>query len=119
VVLVGIGLNVRQSEDDLPPASTSLAASGVDVADRGALAVDLLSAIDRRYAALLAGESLVPPWAARLDTIGRDVVATGPAEVVRGRAVAVTTEGALVIETESGDRVTVVAGDVTMSAVGA
>ncbi|HEY4686182.1 MAG TPA: biotin--[acetyl-CoA-carboxylase] ligase, partial [Dehalococcoidia bacterium] len=55
-------------------------------------------------------------WRDRLVTLGREVVATGAREAVRGVAVDVDEDGALVIERADGRRVRVEAGDVTLSA---
>jgi BirA family biotin operon repressor/biotin-[acetyl-CoA-carboxylase] ligase len=143
-LIVGLGLNVRQSSDALPEGATSVAAlrqaaeqrqeeglvspneaSGDPLLDRTSLAIDLLHALDAHYAALNAGADLVPAWARRLATIGREVVAhpaasgsPGAAAIagappVRGRAVGVAPSGALRIATDRGE-VLVHAGDVTL-----
>lgn len=126
-LVVGLGLNVNASPPDLGPAATCLAAAWQDpdghhgprpALARDRLAADLLAAVDRRYAELLGGADLVPDWAARLETLGKDVAARpGPGlagETVRGRAVGVTEDGALLVETAAGARVAVRAGDVTL-----
>jgi BirA family transcriptional regulator, biotin operon repressor / biotin---[acetyl-CoA-carboxylase] ligase len=114
-VIVGVGLNVRQTGADLWPGATSLAAEGVAGPARSALAVALLTAVDRHYECLEHGESLVASWASRLDTIGREVVASSGHGEVRGRAVGVAPDGALQIATPEGAVVTVHAGDVTLA----
>jgi len=111
-VLVGLGLNVSQPTGVLPPGATSLLALGIEPPPRGELCVALLEAVDGRYEALLAGTSLVDAWSARLETIGRPVVATHAGEEVRGTAVGIAIDGGLRIETASGEVVTVHAGDV-------
>ncbi len=129
-VVVGLGLNVGQAPATLPEGATSVAAlwgdakgaGPTDHLDRTALAIDLLRAIDAHYTHACAGADLVPAWSARLTTLGRTVVAHSvagasprtPEDTVHGRAVGVTTDGALRIATEAGE-VVVRAGDVTLS----
>jgi BirA family biotin operon repressor/biotin-[acetyl-CoA-carboxylase] ligase len=47
-VVLGIGVNVTQTADQLPPAATSLALEGVKV-DRGALLATILERLEDRY----------------------------------------------------------------------
>lgn len=117
-IVVGIGINVRQSAAELPPDAASLASlSGVITSStRADLAADLLAAVDRHYAALLDGDRLVERWAARLETLGCEVVARQGAELICGRAIGVTEAGALRIGTADGAVVVIHAGDVTLAA---
>ncbi len=77
----------------------------------------ILQRCETRYDELLAdpggGVALSVAWAAQLETLGQEVVITLPAETLRGRAVGVTPEGALIIEDAAGQRHTVWSGDVT------
>ncbi|MDO8151699.1 biotin--[acetyl-CoA-carboxylase] ligase [Isoptericola sp. b408] len=118
-VVVGVGLNVDQSVDELPvPAATSLALAGQEL-DRGELLVGLtgeLFTLVARWEATggdaveagLAGE-----YAEVSATLGRAVRAelAGGGDVVDGEAVRVADDGALVLATAAGERV-VTAGDV-------
>jgi BirA family biotin operon repressor/biotin-[acetyl-CoA-carboxylase] ligase len=117
-IVVGIGINVRQSAAELPPDAASLASlSGVITSGtRADLAVELLEAVDRHYAALLGGDRLIDRWAARLETLGRKVVARQGDTLIRGRAIGVTEDGALRISTADGAVVVIHAGDVTLAA---
>jgi BirA family biotin operon repressor/biotin-[acetyl-CoA-carboxylase] ligase len=117
-VIVGLGLNVRQTAAQLPPGAISLVEAGALALDRTALAADLLARLDDYYGRLCAGDRLTRPWSERLVTLGRQVEARGPAGMVRGRAVAVTDDGALVIRRSDGRRVTVRAGEVTLGPAG-
>lgn len=79
-VIIGLGINVHQTPRQLPNGATSLAALGVPPSGaaplhRARLAADVLGLADAHYDRLLGGESLVEPWAIRLETIGRRVVA--------------------------------------------
>jgi BirA family transcriptional regulator, biotin operon repressor / biotin---[acetyl-CoA-carboxylase] ligase len=61
-----------------------------------------------------AGEEIHVAWAARLDTLGRRVTVSTPAGQLRGRAVGVSPEGALLIEQEGGEVQVVWGGDVSI-----
>jgi len=141
-VIVGIGINVWQTAAELPEGAASLAQrSGVitvDSIDRGAakwpdagaaaevgdaaagwtraaLAAGLLDAADGYYGRLLGGERLVDRWSARLITLGQAVVARRGAETIRGLAVAVADDGALLVRSGEGGLVALHAGDVTLA----
>jgi len=136
-VIVGVGVNVHQRADQLPPGATSVAllasrtSSETDAAGpahvtesgtlhvgkptRAALAAAILSAADRHYLDLLAGADLVPRWARRLGTLGREVQAHTASGTVNGRAVRVTGEGALVLLTDDGREHVLRAGDVSLT----
>lgn|GEM_PF-89370 len=111
-VVLGVGVNVRAA----PPGvgATSLWAEGARVS-RADVARSLLSRIDADYAALEAGRwpELLGAWRRRSATLDRLVtIRSLGGESISGRAVDVTSEGALLVDT--GDIVrTVYAGDVT------
>jgi len=79
--VVGIGLNVRQSEADLEraglPEATSLAALGLPRLETPAVARDLIRQLDEDLDHLLAGNKdiLEAAWREYLDLLGRVVVA--------------------------------------------
>lgn len=127
-VIVGLGMNVLQPESALPKGATSIAARTEGAPpSRTELAIAILSALDQRYANLLAGADPLAEWRDRLATIGREVEARmgesriGPSQnssegpTIRGRAIGVTDAGALRIRMEDGSETVVVAGDVTLS----
>jgi BirA family transcriptional regulator, biotin operon repressor / biotin---[acetyl-CoA-carboxylase] ligase len=114
-VVLGMGVNVSQRPGDLPPEATSVAlAAGVPV-DRAAL----LGAWGERFAGgyrrLAEGEpgQVLAAYRERLATLGRRVraerVGAGP---LVGTAVDLTELGGLVVRTDAGARVAVLAGDV-------
>lgn len=115
VAVVGIGLNVHQTE--LPvDGATSLAVEGSPV-DRA----DLLQAVLERLAAELAdwrstgGDPLRlrPTYSAACSTLGRHVSVQLPANrTLAGLAESVDATGRLVVVGESGERTAVAAGDV-------
>ncbi|WP_051426396.1 biotin--[acetyl-CoA-carboxylase] ligase [Jiangella gansuensis] len=119
--VVGIGLNVSQSPEQLPPGAASLAWAGTDRAGTGARRAALVDAVGDRLAARYrewraAGGDPAPSLAGayrdRCDTLGRQVRAELPdGGSVLGRAAAVDDSGRLVIETGAGT-VVVGAGDI-------
>lgn len=116
-VVLGIGVNVTQTPDQLPPGGASLA-------PYGAPADVVLDAVGDRLAARYgawrsaggdpAASGLAEDYAGRCDTIGREVRAELPGgEAVVGRATGVDDAGRLLIAPlTGGDPVAVGAGDV-------
>lgn len=128
-VVVGIGLNVTQTADELPvPTATSLALAGAPDAalDRTALLTALLrelAAVVERWAAAdgdaqAAGPdhspSLADEYAAVSATLGSAVRVdlAGGCGVIEGTAARLTAEGALVVARDDGSVRIVAAGDV-------
>ncbi len=114
--VVGIGLNVSTTREELPvPTATSLFLAGHDV-DRTDLLVELLVELDRVYAVWCGGstddELLRSTYTHRCATIGQLVRVDLPSgETLSGTAVDVDLAGRLVVQ--SGGTTTVVgAGDV-------
>lgn len=118
-IVVGIGLNVSQSEDELPvPHAISLALAQSTNLDRGAL----LDSISRELASALArweaeeGKgSIVEEAAAACDTIGRAVDVEKPGgSKISGVAKGLSPEGGLLVEVGAGWVETILAGDVNL-----
>lgn len=116
--VVGIGLNVALTSEELPvPEATSLALSGAATLDRTALLVGLLGCLAARYRAWIATggdpeSGLRADYVAGCATIGREVRVELPdGSIDSGRAVGVDSVGRLEVESESGRRA-VGAGDV-------
>lgn len=116
-VVVGCGLNVLESADELPPTGTSVAMELPGVAvDRTDVLIRLLDGFARRYSQWYADpgdQELVAAYHAACGTIGLDITVTLPGRDVPMRGVArdVDAEGRLVVETSDGVRA-VSAGDV-------
>jgi len=109
-VIVGIGINVTGTPEELPvdTASSIFITSGVEL-DRN----ELLPRILRTFAELLSqweeGKDFRGGYRALCKTIGNDVLITAPSKYqIRGRAIDITPNGELVLE--SGDIIS--AGDV-------
>ena len=116
-VVVGIGINVAWPADR-PEELKDLVVALNDVVDvpvdREDLLVALLSALGPRYEALVAGDrdALLHEWRRRSATLGRRVrVELGTGEV-EGRAIDVTDDGHLVVETDDAQHRTFAVGDV-------
>ncbi|HLJ99792.1 MAG TPA: biotin--[acetyl-CoA-carboxylase] ligase [Streptosporangiaceae bacterium] len=123
-VVVGIGLNVSTTAEELPPPrpgalpATSLLLSGASVLDRAALLTAILASLELRYLAWQAAggnpEPVRAEYTGMCDTLGRQVQVELPSgQVLSGEAVGVDSDGRLVVS-RSGDssEVAVAAGDV-------
>jgi BirA family transcriptional regulator, biotin operon repressor / biotin---[acetyl-CoA-carboxylase] ligase len=107
--VVGVGVNVSATRDELPvDTATSLLLVTGDEADRGALLVEVLSALADelarwRDAAGDPASGLRAAYLERCDTIGRQVRVDLPSgDPVVGRAVDVDGDGRLVVVTSTG-----------------
>jgi BirA family biotin operon repressor/biotin-[acetyl-CoA-carboxylase] ligase len=119
VALVGVGVNVNLDVTQHAEIS-DIATSLRDVLGFSVAREELLAAFCNRFEALYdaASNGSFEPfetWKQRLINLGRHVVANGSVERIEGVAVDVAPDGALVIEQADGRRVTVEAGDVTVS----
>ncbi|GAA2241819.1 biotin--[acetyl-CoA-carboxylase] ligase [Promicromonospora sukumoe] len=120
-VVLGIGLNVSQSAEELPvPTATSLALAGHPRPDRTDVLVHMLGelhAVVRRWEEAdgdVTAAGLLDEYRAVSATLGTRVraeLAGGAGEVV-GEAVGLDEAGALTIRTDAGEERTVTAGDV-------
>lgn len=117
-VIVGVGVNVATAAfpEEIAGIATSLALAqpGAPVPGLGAVRDALWSSIVAR-ADRYAAEGLGPVldgWRQRSSTLGKQVEVQQPGGVVRGRAVDLDHDGALLVETPLGQLVRVVVGDV-------
>jgi BirA family biotin operon repressor/biotin-[acetyl-CoA-carboxylase] ligase len=118
-VVLGIGVNVSQRREDLPPEladrATSVALAVGAPVDRVALLAAWAERFVDGYRHLAAGEPgpVLATYRRRLVTLGRRVRADRVgAEPVVGTAVDLTATGGLVVQTDAGARVDVLAADV-------
>ena len=116
-VVLGVGLNVSTTADELPEGGTSLLAQG-GATDRTALLTGFLHRLAGRYRAWSGAlgdpiaSGLARDYLAWSATVGEQVAVTLPdGAVVQGVAEAVDWDGRLVVVTERG-RVDLAAGDV-------
>ncbi|GGO52182.1 biotin--[acetyl-CoA-carboxylase] ligase [Streptomyces daqingensis] len=119
-VVLGMGLNVSLSGSELPvPAAGSLVLAGARCTDRDPLLRAVLRSVEDWYGRWSAadgdplGSGLLEAYAAGCSTLGRPVRAELPGgEELVGEAVAVDSDGRLVIGTEEGVQRPVAAGDI-------
>jgi BirA family biotin operon repressor/biotin-[acetyl-CoA-carboxylase] ligase len=117
VAVVGVGVNVGQRAEDFPPElrerATSLALAGHALAREDVAAV-FLNAFEPQWAEHAEGDRSLAlnAWRSRARFWGQEVVVRAPGGDVRGIAADLDLDGALVVETASGSRVRVVAGDI-------
>lgn len=119
-VVVGIGLNVDHRADELPnEQATSLRLSAPsDPVSRQALLVRILESLEGWYGRWVAaggdpdGSGLRAAYESASATLGRVVQVSLAEREITGPAVAIDTNGALVVA-DGADQVTVSAGDVT------
>jgi BirA family biotin operon repressor/biotin-[acetyl-CoA-carboxylase] ligase len=117
-VILGIGLNVNQT--DFPAPIRELATS-MRIETGGERAVDemlasVLAALEDRYRRFVRAGlgALLPAWLERAQGIGGRATAADGSE---GIAVGLDLDGALLLRTDSGETMRVVAGEVMMEAV--
>lgn len=116
-VVLGVGLNVSLTADELPREdATSLALAGAKELDRAVLLAALLDRLEARYRAWVIADGdpdvLLPDYLAVCDTIGRPVRADLPdGGALTGVAETVDSDGRLVIAHRDG-RTAVAAADV-------
>ncbi|MGW7455034.1 biotin--[acetyl-CoA-carboxylase] ligase [Streptomyces sp. NPDC054787] len=119
-IVIGIGLNVSLTEDELPvPAAGSLALAKASVTDRDPLLRAVLRSLEQWYGNWRAAggdpaaSGLQETYAAGCATLGKHVRAELPGgRTLTGTAEAVDTDGRLVIRTAEGVHEAVGAGDV-------
>jgi len=122
-VVLGIGVNVNQGEEDFPPGirstATSVRIATGQTADRTALLAVILEECERRYARLVRGEvdELRVEWAGLASTPhGGRVVVEGPGGRREGEIVGVDVEGALLLRVADGTSVRVPFGEIVQVA---
>jgi BirA family biotin operon repressor/biotin-[acetyl-CoA-carboxylase] ligase len=122
--VVGFGINVNLDPAAWPgiaSAATSLAQVRGRPQSRVQALACLLEEIDRLYGASrgtpapgAAVASIRDEWAARLETVGREVELVSAGEVVRGLAEGVDDDGSLVVRLDDGATRKFAAGEVTL-----
>jgi BirA family biotin operon repressor/biotin-[acetyl-CoA-carboxylase] ligase len=117
-VVVGVGLNVSNSADELPETGTSLSMVTGSTVDRGPVLLAFLRAFEARYSrwTTVLGDpiasQLAQDYLAWSSTVGSEVVVTLPdGSTLDGTAQAVDWDGRLVVATPEGT-VELASGDV-------
>lgn len=114
--IVGIGINVNQRRfpDDLSARATSLALLAGSEFDRTALLCAVLSAFESLYQDVREGRPgrVLADWKRRSPMLGRDVELQTPSGPVRGKALDLNADGALIVDI-NGNPSVCYAGEVT------
>ena len=111
--VVGIGLNVSTRVEEFPPelrssATSLLAATGAELGNEDVLSA-LLESLERRLSTR--PDELLDAWRARDALYGERVSWNGG----EGTATGIDDSGALIVDSDSGDRVTLDAGEVHLA----
>jgi len=119
--VAGIGINVNMGPEDFPPelrqTATSLLLENEGAAvSRLGVAAGVLQHFDELYANYLekGTDAVLPRWLEHNITLGRSVRIQGPGFSFAGTARELDDNGALVVESESGERKSFTAGEVIM-----
>lgn len=115
-VVVGVGINVNQSQDELPMADATSVCLAAGRVDRAGVVVACLRELDKWYHRWVDegpdGDSLVAAYGRRSSTLGRAVRVLLPdGQELRGVASRIDAGGHLVVQVDGADRV-VAAADV-------
>lgn len=110
--VIGMGINTRLSESELPvPTATSLLLVGSQATATEVVAA-VLDRLGHWYHRWVVGEDLRDEYARRCTSIGRELrVQLGPGDQIEGVGVAVDQQGRLVVRTAAGEQA-FAAGDV-------
>jgi BirA family biotin operon repressor/biotin-[acetyl-CoA-carboxylase] ligase len=118
VAVVGVGLNVSLTEEELPvPTATSLAVEGATTTDRTVILREVLRSLEALFVQWQAdggdaSSGLAESYVRRCSTVGREVRVDLPAgERLHGTATGIDTDGRLEVHTPAGRRM-LGAGDV-------
>ncbi len=113
-VIVGIGVNLASHPDDTPYPATDFRHAGLDDASPDQALTWLLEAFELRYAAWheRGFAAVRADWLVRAWRLGQDIQVRLDGETLTGRFAELDETGALVVETASGERRNITAGDV-------
>jgi BirA family biotin operon repressor/biotin-[acetyl-CoA-carboxylase] ligase len=119
-VIIGVGLDVNQTEEDFPPElrplATSLRVETGQELSRPSLAAAVLEELEKDYRRVAAGQfaAVADEWEARCATLGQNVAIHTGHRRIQGRAEALDETGALLVRTEHGLIERIIGGDVTI-----
>ena len=119
-LVLGIGLNVNQAEfpESLRTLATSVRMETGRKGDIGEMLEPALAALDRWYTSFLAAglDGVREAWLERSQSIGRRARA---GDGLEGTAIDLAPDGALLLRTDMGETLRIIAADVTMEAADA
>lgn len=117
-LVLGIGINANIEAELFPPElkdqATSLSMELGQKVDRVLLLRRVLEELETEYHRLLSGGSsaVMEEWRGLSSTLGKEVEVQNPQGTLRGRALDVDEEGALLLQQEGGQVLRITAGDV-------
>jgi len=117
-VILGIGMNLNMDEkmfpEEIRTVATSLKIEMGRMISRKAFLQALLQELEKWYTIFMrqGGAVILKAWRDRAQIKGRGVKVTSFGETLVGRAIDVDSDGALILQTEGGERRRVVAGDI-------
>jgi BirA family biotin operon repressor/biotin-[acetyl-CoA-carboxylase] ligase len=113
-VVLGVGVNVNQSRNDLPDGGASLAVELGHELEREPLLAAILNDLSNAYErADREGVGwIVPGWRSRSSMLGNAVAFHRDGALVRGIAEDLLEDGALRVRLDDGSRISVIAGEV-------
>ena len=115
-IVVGIGINANadmdEFSDDVRDVATTLMSELEEPIDRISFIQDVLFELEQEYIRFRTQpfSGILDEWTSLSDTIGRQVTVTTPHKILEGKAVGLTDDGALVVESSDGTREDVMAG---------
>lgn len=119
-VILGIGLDVNQTQADFPaevkPVATSLKIESGRAFSRTDIALALLRELDSDYRRLCAGKfsAIAEEWEGLCTTLGKEITVTVGNQQHRGRAESLDPSGALLLRTVFGRLERIIGGDVSI-----
>ncbi len=120
MLILGMGLNVNMTLDNLPddirPLSTSLMIESGSIVNRRGLLAGILAELESSYKLFMKGDrqKLMNAWAESVSTIGQQVSVKINEQIISGTAAAITENGGLLIRLPDGREEIIHAGDVSI-----
>lgn len=114
-VNIGVGVNCTAAKESLPSGAASIVSESGRAITPANLLPRVLEAVDRRLVEFeqADGRPNMDDWLRRAAYLGEEVVVVDHGERRAGRFVGVEVDGALLLETDSGEHARVVGGDLT------
>jgi BirA family transcriptional regulator, biotin operon repressor / biotin---[acetyl-CoA-carboxylase] ligase len=120
LAVIGIGINVNMTDKDFPEeirySATSVKQETGTVFSRNEIIIQLLREFEYWYGLLITGGRvpLLDAWKKSSSTLGRKVKATIGETSISGIAEDIDDNGMLILKIQSGEKITISAGDLTL-----